>query len=563
MKKVVTLILTIIILISCPTAVHAAQQPEFSGIYAYLPTFNFELRNVKKDECDSISAKLSGHKLKINNVSKYDDEKHTKHVIMLVDVSTSMNQEKIDSLKPVISSYASSFKKEDKFELITFGDKVNEPLLKGGENKSEIQKKVNSIKCDSEGTTFYKALNEVFEKKTSNYGQYDRQYIIVISDGADFNKGSSSCEEVENNFRYHLIPVYGMCQYDTTKDAADGFNYICKLSGGKYYSFSNNNAEKQFENLIDYINDIVFVQAETDSNILSGGEEAFAVTVGNRNTSMNLELLKSKKDEVSPQIEKIEYSKEKNAFVISFSEPVKNADVLTSYEIKSGNETCPLKKAELTPDNKSAVIYPEKTVYSGNYMFILNDITDLSQEENPLDANELTVNIKATPIIFKYIKVLLWVFIPIIVACIVLIVLFAVKKKKKVKKIKDVFETQVEEVVENKHVNVVKQHIKTPKGKKICLYVELPGGITKSIECNVESSAIVGRSNICDVYLDDPKMSRQHFVIELDNDCFTVADLETTNGTFLNGYRLVNRQILKPGDKITAGTTAIIVDYKK
>lgn len=563
MKKIASFILSVILVMCFPFAVNAAETPEIAGVYAYLPTFNFELRNVNEDECDSITANLSNYNLKINSASKYDDDENTKHVVMLVDISTSMSQQTIDGLKPTISSYASSFKSKDKFELITFGEKVNEPLLSGGESKSEIAEKVNSIRCNSEGTTFYKALNDVFEEKTADYGKYDRQYIIVISDGADFNKGSSSCQEVESNFKNHLMPVYGLCQYNTTKEDADGFNYICKLSGGKYYSYSNDNAVKQFDKLTSYTDDVVLVKAETNSNVLPGGQEAFSVNVGEKSSSMNIEILKSLDDDVSPEIEKIEYNRDKKAFSISFSEPVKNADTLDAFDVKQGNKPCALKNVEVASDKKSVLLYPEGDVYSGDYTFVMSGITDASQEENPLTSNQLTVSIEASPIILKIVRATWWICIPIIAAVIVLIVLFAVKKKKKVKKIKDIFETQIEEVVENKKVNVVKQHVKTPQGKKICLYVELPGGITKSIECNVESSAIVGRSNICDIYLDDPKMSRQHFVIELVNDGFTVSDLETTNGTFLNGYMVTNRQNINPGDKITAGTTVIIVDYKK
>ena len=70
---------------------------------------------------------------------------------------------------------------------------------------------------------------------------------------------------------------------------------------------------------------------------------------------------------------------------------------------------------------------------------------------------------------------------------------------------------------------------------------------------------IVGRSDTCDIYIDDTKLSRQHFVIENDNGTFYVMDLQSRNGTMLNGIRINSRQRLSSGDKIMAGLSDIII----
>jgi mono/diheme cytochrome c family protein len=68
---------------------------------------------------------------------------------------------------------------------------------------------------------------------------------------------------------------------------------------------------------------------------------------------------------------------------------------------------------------------------------------------------------------------------------------------------------------------------------------------------------VVGRSSDCELTIDesaDSVVSWKQFVIE-ENGAgeVIVVDLASTNGTYLNGIRLVKQQILKPGDRINIG----------
>ena len=57
----------------------------------------------------------------------------------------------------------------------------------------------------------------------------------------------------------------------------------------------------------------------------------------------------------------------------------------------------------------------------------------------------------------------------------------------------------------------------------------------------INGSAIFGRGEGCDVFLEGAAISRQHFVIEYNNGEFYIQDLETMNGTYLNGIRLSHK----------------------
>src|SRR5258706_3462622 len=52
--------------------------------------------------------------------------------------------------------------------------------------------------------------------------------------------------------------------------------------------------------------------------------------------------------------------------------------------------------------------------------------------------------------------------------------------------------------------------------------------------------------------------SRQHFAFEPEGENWTVQDLGSKNGTFVNNIQLKARLILKPGDRVTAGHLSIV-----
>jgi pSer/pThr/pTyr-binding forkhead associated (FHA) protein len=68
---------------------------------------------------------------------------------------------------------------------------------------------------------------------------------------------------------------------------------------------------------------------------------------------------------------------------------------------------------------------------------------------------------------------------------------------------------------------------------------------------------VIGRDG-ADIPLDDPKISRKHAEIGLYGPgSFFVRDLASTNGTFLNGRRVRDRQELKHEDVIRVGDIAL------
>lgn len=68
----------------------------------------------------------------------------------------------------------------------------------------------------------------------------------------------------------------------------------------------------------------------------------------------------------------------------------------------------------------------------------------------------------------------------------------------------------------------------------------------------------IGRLDDCNVIFDDPNVSRHHSEIRPVGDTFEIADLGSTNGTYVNGTRIPGAMTLRDGDRISVGRNTLI-----
>ncbi len=61
---------------------------------------------------------------------------------------------------------------------------------------------------------------------------------------------------------------------------------------------------------------------------------------------------------------------------------------------------------------------------------------------------------------------------------------------------------------------------------------------------------LLGRSPDCSVFIPDRRASRRHAEVRWDGETCTLMDLESANGTFVNGRRLTAPHVLREGDEI-------------
>ena len=76
----------------------------------------------------------------------------------------------------------------------------------------------------------------------------------------------------------------------------------------------------------------------------------------------------------------------------------------------------------------------------------------------------------------------------------------------------------------------------------------------------VKDVATIGRDVNNDVVINDAEVSRNHGRLTSQSGGYLIEDLASTNGTFVNGQRLIGPKLLNPGDVIGLGET-IVMEY--
>ena len=86
--------------------------------------------------------------------------------------------------------------------------------------------------------------------------------------------------------------------------------------------------------------------------------------------------------------------------------------------------------------------------------------------------------------------------------------------------------------------------------------VEGPGAGT---DFEIDQAVILGRLDTNDVPVQDPKASREHAKIYRQGAKISIVDLNSSNGTFVNGTQ-ITKQELKHEDRITIGKVTMVFD---
>jgi pSer/pThr/pTyr-binding forkhead associated (FHA) protein len=74
-----------------------------------------------------------------------------------------------------------------------------------------------------------------------------------------------------------------------------------------------------------------------------------------------------------------------------------------------------------------------------------------------------------------------------------------------------------------------------------------------------EAGAILGRLPECYVHVPDERLSRQHAAVEFRSGGYWLRDLNSRNGTAVNGTLLTAPHLLQSGDSIEVGASLLVV----
>ena len=84
------------------------------------------------------------------------------------------------------------------------------------------------------------------------------------------------------------------------------------------------------------------------------------------------------------------------------------------------------------------------------------------------------------------------------------------------------------------------------------LVVRSGGGMAGQVFQPPEGKTLIGRSPECEIFLDDVTVSRRHAELERTGETFTIRDLGSLNGTYVNRHRIESTE-LADDDEVQIG----------
>jgi len=92
------------------------------------------------------------------------------------------------------------------------------------------------------------------------------------------------------------------------------------------------------------------------------------------------------------------------------------------------------------------------------------------------------------------------------------------------------------------------------------LVVQRGGGLSSGEAFGIGPGLVIGRALACEVTIEDSYASGRHARLYDRDGHVYIEDLNSTNGTYVNGARLSAQQLLRPGDTVRIGDTELRFD---
>lgn len=531
---------------------------------------------------------------------------------ILLDVSNSMPDSYFRGVKEAIRSFEGKINTQDRMALYTFGETV-ELKLAEEHSPEETQAVLESLANRDERTLMFEAVRMASDRAAQVAPEVcRRRVLLVISDGEDFNIGSTGVNEAQECLKKTGIPAYAFAMKDTAREHINSFGEFARTSGGTLTVFDDQQAPALLDTFPAYMAAGEVLEWRSGSNRQTNRMENVSLRTGdNRTVSREVMVSRHIRDEEAPRLVFVEQTGDAQ-IAVEFSEAVEGADNPSSYMITRRD----LKKSKKKKDKEdqeeedqnaedqdaedqdaengepedtenqdaedgeedSGTVIPVLSVATdkeipgrmllsfsedlepGRYTISCPGIRDSSMEQNPVE-NQKTIRVEQRPLmtrIFQAVKDWYWIGLILAAAALAAVILRAMRKVKQGRGVvyvdgKPVMAADVEL---HKHVSIQEE-----RGMPFYLRVSVKGNRPEDMTLHMNGSFIVGRAQICNLYFDDKRMSRQHFVLEWDGQNMYVTDLETTNGTQVNQVPIHQKRRLQQNDVISAGSVDMTIRW--
>lgn len=518
------------------------------------------------DEAGSLAAApeayLDGSPLTYTGTESCDAQ-GTSYIVML-DVSGSIRKGYFEAAKQQVLALGDALGQKDSVTLITFGDEVKLQAA-GCRSRAELEPVLAELTARDQRTRLYEAVEKGLDYAATT-GSRQRQVMLIVSDGIqDTDSVGVSRQEITDRLEQASMPVYSFCVDYADRAAQEEFGQFARTTGGEFEVFSASSAAAVWDGWQTRLKQAKALTFTAATNHVDGSTHTLLLKVGDENYTRTLALVDWAADNTPPELVSAVYDQKTNTLTVGFSESVLGAEDPAAYQLQKKNKTLAPLSVTAQEDGSYQLQLPRLT--PGSWTLSCTGIRDDSMEQNPLADGSFTFKRSLTfmdlvPFIAAAAAV---------VVLVLVVVLLLIRKKPRTQTVQVPVPVPAPPQEVHHDYNYQVQHLDIAPGMEVHgagaapeakVRFEITTGPQKgqSFEVQITKSAIWGRSReMCDICLDDHRISRQHCVLETAEGGVRITDLGSQNGTYLNGIRIQQPRLLTKGDTVQLGNTVLRV----
>jgi hypothetical protein len=234
-KAVMSLALSAAMLMPCVKV--SAQEP----LYVYLGEYKAEndvlslqVGNNQENSTDSFkyTVTLGDKELELLSVSEYGEEALNTSYIYLVDISGSMAKDDMDNIQDTLRSLINNLEDGDNAGIMLVGDDAYTDEFVS--DREVLLERADSIEKLHEDTNLYYAINQALDILATSNQSRDRKCLVILSDGQDDKITGITADEVKSKIEETNIPICSVAMTGRTadEDIAKTMGSFARLSPG-------------------------------------------------------------------------------------------------------------------------------------------------------------------------------------------------------------------------------------------------------------------------------------------------------------------------------------------
>ena len=130
--------------------------------------------------------------------------------LFLVDISRSLDNAQFERLRQALTDWVAALGEQDRAALLAFGERVN-TLVAPTADKAALNTAITGLGPKDHRTALHQALAQGLTLGQQTGGDLpSRRAIVILSDGQDDAPGGMTAEEVEQRFGEAAVPIYAI-----------------------------------------------------------------------------------------------------------------------------------------------------------------------------------------------------------------------------------------------------------------------------------------------------------------------------------------------------------------